>query len=74
MLTDEALLKRQQKEILSLRKKLAASGETVDEGLLNELRREMMMVEQEKTRMEMELHEERAQQVSAGKRCACGWC
>ncbi|KAK3244409.1 hypothetical protein CYMTET_45974, partial [Cymbomonas tetramitiformis] len=63
ILTDQALLRRQKKEIEELRQKLEGAGQIFDEETINELRKEMFAVEQQKQAMAMQLEEEREQQV-----------
>eukprot|EP00976_Prorocentrum_cordatum_P028411 576185-Prorocentrum_minimum.AAC.1 len=60
-MTDEALLKRQKREIEELRKKLEASGVAYDEEEVNNIRKEMLAVEQQNQLMALQLEEERAQ-------------
>ena len=63
IMTDEALLKRQKKEIKELLKQLEASGVTYGEEEVNRIRKEMLDVEERNQSMALQLEEERAQQV-----------
>ncbi|KAH7372578.1 hypothetical protein KP509_17G011100 [Ceratopteris richardii] len=68
IITDAALLKRQQKEIEDLRRKLKGSQSDISEQEILRLRKDLLRYELEKERLELELQEERRAQMERDQR------